>query len=362
MNTIKKSNAYSKLSDNKLQSCTTALQLGESVVGVPGDLMDPEELANGTVSDGNMVLYLSLLYNAFKEKYQGQTKESILKRIAELEARLKVLVGENEELKSRKGDVEFHLRDLGKKLDHVTEEKHTLLVLKEQKETELGSLKETCSKEKHDLQGNVNELQKNIVLLKSSSGENQNQLKSAKDEVKKERDSVKEELQKTKDKLTKEKETLLPQQEKLLSSLKKAQKDREELEEKMRQKQEENSRTIHLIRKHLLQHVKDMHVWKVFLDQGKEYDAEDLHSVMEPELEALSFAVQMTTLDKAISEENSKLDELHHERVEAEKEMSKAHQQPQTVPLKKEEPKPTAPAGKEKAPPTKKKKEPTKKT
>jgi len=174
--------------------------------------------------------------------------------------------------------------------------------------------------------------------------------------VKKERDSVKEELQKTKDKLTKEKETLLPQQEQLLSNLKKAQKAREELEEKFRQKQEENSRTIHLIRKHLLQHVKNMHVWKVFLDQGKEYDAEDLHSVMEPELGALTFAEQMTTLDKATTEENTKLDELRQERINAEKELSKAHQQ--TVPVKKEEPK--ASASKDKL--DKKKKKETKKT
>jgi len=85
----------------------------------------------------------------------------------------------------------------------------------------------------------------------------------------------------------------------------------------MKQKQEENSRTIHQIRKHLLQHVKDMHVWKVFLDQDKEqYEADDLHIVMEPELEDLPFSQQMSTLDKAISEENSKLDELLHQRVE----------------------------------------------
>jgi len=228
------------------------------------------------------------------------------------------------------------------------------LVAKEQKETELGSFKESYSKEKHELQANVAELQKNILLLKSASGENQHQLQSAKDEVKKERDSLKDELQKTKAKLTKEKEELLPQQEQLLSSLKKAQKAREELEEKMRQKQEENSRTIHLIRKHLLLHVKDMHVWKVFLDQPKEYDAEDLHSVMEPELEALSFSVQMTTLDKATTEENTKLDELHQERIEAEKELMKALQQ-QSVPLKKEEHK--VPIGSSKDKEKKKKKE-----
>jgi len=204
------------------------------------------------------------------------------------------------------------------------------LVAKDQKETELGGLKQTYSSEKQELKGNVTELEQNILLLKSSSGENQHQLNSAKDEVKKERDSVKEELHKTKDKLTKEREeVLLPEQEALISNLKRAQKAREELEEKMRQKQEENSRTIHLIRKHLLQHVKDMHVWKVFLDQDKEYEAENLHIVMEPELEALAFSIQMTTLDKAISEENTKLDELLHERIESEKEAKLQQQQQQ---------------------------------
>jgi len=348
----KNSHAYSKYNpDDKVQNCVNALQLGESVVGIPGDLIEPTELADGSISDNNMVLYLSLMYNAYKEKYQGQTKETILKRIEELEARLKALIVENEELKGRKGDVELSLKDLSKKLSFVSEEKQTLLVSKEQKETELGTLKESYSKEKHDLEKNVHELEQNIALLKSASGENQHHLESAKDQMKKERDAIKDELQKTKDKLNKEKEELQHEQEELLSNVKRAQKAREELEEKMKQKQEENSRTIHLIRKHLLQHVKDMHVWKVFLDQDKEqYEADDLHIVMEPELESLPFSQQMTTLDKAVSEENTKLDELLQKRVE---EVSQA--------AKIKEKATVAAQSKEQSKDKKKKKEPTKK-
>jgi len=115
---------YSKYpAAEKLSNCNEALKLGESVIGIPGDLIEAAELAEGKVSDGNMVLYLSLVYNAYKEKYQGQTKETILKRIADLEARLKVLLIENEELKSMKGNVELTLRDLSGKLVVVTEEK-----------------------------------------------------------------------------------------------------------------------------------------------------------------------------------------------------------------------------------------------
>jgi len=302
---------------DKLNNCTEALKLGESVIGIPGDLIDPAELSEGKVSDGNMVLYLSLLYNAYKEKNQGQTKESIMKQITDLEARLKELIIENEELKSVKGTVELKVRDLTEKLHFETEEKRVLLTSKEEVETVLGTLKETYSKEKTDLNSTITELEENITLLKSASGENQSQLESAKEEVKKERDIMREELQKTKAQLTKEKEDLQSEHEELLSNVRRVQKAKEELEEKMKQKQEEHSRSIHLLRKHLLQHVRDLHVWKVFLEQDREYESEDLHVVMEPEIESiLPFSKQVSTLDTAINEENVKLDSLQRERQE----------------------------------------------
>eukprot|EP01123_Difflugia_compressa_P000793 TRINITY_DN1091_c0_g1_i1.p1 TRINITY_DN1091_c0_g1~~TRINITY_DN1091_c0_g1_i1.p1 ORF type:complete len:532 (-),score=122.91 TRINITY_DN1091_c0_g1_i1:54-1649(-) len=308
---------YSKFPPgDKLNNCNQALKLGESVIGIPGDLIDPAELAEGKISDSNMVLYLSLIYNAYKEKNQGQTKENIMKRISDLEAHLKVLLVENEELKSIKGNVELSIKDIEQQLEVVTEEKNALFLSKEERETELGSLQESYSKEKTELEGTIQELEENINLLKSASGENQHQLESAKEEVKKERDSIREELQKTKDKLNKEKEDLLAENDLLTANVRRAQRAREELEERMKQSQEEHSKTIHLLRKHLLQHVRDMHVWKVFLEQDREYESEDLHLEMEPELESMPFAEQIATVDTAISEENTKLDELLKERQE----------------------------------------------
>jgi len=216
---------YSKYtSDDRMRNITDALKIGETVIGIPGDLVDPEELANGTISDGNMVLYLSLLYNAYKEKYQGQTKDSILKRISSLEERLRELITENEELKSNKNNIELKLKTISEQLEIATEENSTILHSKEEVETELGSLKETYSKEKTELQGTISELVENINILKSASGESQHHLESAKEEIKKERDSIREELQKTKEKLNKEKEDLQSEQEQLLSSVSRAQK------------------------------------------------------------------------------------------------------------------------------------------
>jgi len=230
---------------------------------------------------------------------------------------------ENEELKSNRHRVELTVKDLSEKLEIVTEEKQGLVMTKEEVETQLGELKESYSKEKAELSSTVKELEENITLLKSSSGENQTHLESAKDEAKRERDNIREELQKTKDKLTKEKEDLQAEQEELLTNMRRAQKAREELEEKMSQQQEDHGRAIHLLRKHLLQHVRDMHVWKVFLDQDREYESEDLHVVMEPELESMPFENQVLTLDTAISEENDKLDVLLKGKHEEEKELPK---------------------------------------
>jgi len=165
------------------------------------------------------------------------------------------------------------------------------------------------------------------VLLKSSSGENQTHLESSKEEAKRERDNIREELQKTKDKLSKEKEDLQAEQEELMTNMRRAQKAREELEEKMSQQQEDHGRAIHLLRKHLLQHVRDMHVWKVFLDQDREYESEDLHVVMEPELESMPFDNQVVTLDTAVTEENDKLDVLLKQKQEEEKETERVTKQ-----------------------------------
>jgi len=93
---------------------------------------------------------------------------------------------------------------------------------------------------------------------------------------------------------------------------------REELEEILKKQQEAHSKSIHALRKHLLQHVHDMHVWKVFLEQDREYESEDLHIVMESELEGMDFGEQVATLDTAITEENERLEKLLKEReVEA---------------------------------------------
>jgi len=211
--------------------------------------------------------------------------------------------------------------------------------LRDQLSTQFSELQDSYKKETMELKEKIEELQQNIKLLQSSSADTTTHLQSAKDEMKKERDSIKEELKKTKEQLAKEKEELTNKQNELLSNLKKNNKAREELEELMNKKQEAHGQSVHALRKRLLKHVHDMHVWKNFLDQERDYESEDLHVTMGPELVEFPFTEQVHTLDTAISEENVKLDSLQKER-EAEIKASG-----ETVSVKKSEEVKKAPTG-----------------
>ena len=58
-------------------------------------------MSEGKTSDKNIVLYLSLWFNAFKELNQGISKEELMRRIQELEDKIRKMMEENEELRRR---------------------------------------------------------------------------------------------------------------------------------------------------------------------------------------------------------------------------------------------------------------------
>jgi len=292
--------------EEKERNCLEGLRIAEEKIGLP-QIIEHEELAAGKTSDKNLVLYLSLFYNAYKEKAQGLSKDSILDRIKELEETLKRLTEENENLRNSKLHLEHSQKDLSEKLSVLSEEKSTLLSSKEEVETILGSLQESYDSEKTSLQTTIDELSANVDLLKASGEDATTNLEQAKEEMKKERDLVKEELAKTQEQLNKEKEELEAEQDELTNNLKRATKTREKLEEEMSANQDTHTKSIHALRTHLLQHVQMMHVYKNFLEQDREYESEDLHIVMETELEDMSFADQIKALDTAINEEYEKL-------------------------------------------------------
>lgn len=298
---------------DKVGNCTTGLKIGEEKVNVPA-LMDANELAAGKVSEKNLVLYLSLWFNAFKELDAGVSKDSLLKRIKELEELVRKLKEENDALREKKDKLEVTVEELTTKLQKLQEEHDKLKSTHEETIRELQQLKATSLQEKNNLELRVSELTENIKALQANSGDTVSALQSKVDEITRERDSLKEDLKNLKDQHAREKKELEEKNALLQADLNKSRKMREELEEIMKKQQENHSKSIHVLRKHLLQHVHDMHVWKVFLEQDRMYDSEDLHIAMEKDLESLPFHEQIQTLDEAITEENNQLERLLKER------------------------------------------------
>jgi len=64
----------------------------------------------------------------------------------------------------------------------------------------------------------------------------------------------------------------------------------------------------------LAKHLKEMHEWKVFLAQGREYESENIQLVVEKEISEFSFDDQLVTLAEALSEESEKLKSFDRER------------------------------------------------
>lgn len=235
------------------ENCTSGLTIGEEKANVPA-IVDADELASGKVSEKNLVLYLSLWFNAFKEKDAGLSKDMLQKRIKQLEELVRQLTAENEALKADKGTLEVTVTELTEKLNDLQSKHDALLLTHEETSRELASLKETYLSEKNRLESKLTELEENIASLKGDSDESVTLLQNQKDEITKERDALREELRKTREELQKEKEELQAQNAELQASLNKSKKMREELEELLKQQQEDHSKSIHALRKHLLQH------------------------------------------------------------------------------------------------------------
>jgi len=68
-------------------NCKLALNTAEEKMGIPA-ILDYDELSSGKCNDKQLQLYLSLMYNAYREKDLGMTKESLLKRVQELEEKV----------------------------------------------------------------------------------------------------------------------------------------------------------------------------------------------------------------------------------------------------------------------------------
>jgi len=234
--------------------------------------------------------------------------------LKDLEEKVRFYEEENAALRITQGNLKVQEQNLSMTFTEIVSEKTTLLTAKEEIETQLGELNESYKKEKVGLQTKVEELNEEIKVLKSSADSSTTTLQNEKDELAKEREHLKEELKSAKEKLTKEKEEIAAKNDELASNLKKVNKLREELEEIMQQQEQNQTRTITALRKHLLRHVRDMQVWKGYLERDREYDVEPLVVISDGDCEKLPYPSQINELDEALQHENNRLEKLLRER------------------------------------------------
>eukprot|EP01126_Amoeba_proteus_P067446 TRINITY_DN9968_c0_g1_i3.p1 TRINITY_DN9968_c0_g1~~TRINITY_DN9968_c0_g1_i3.p1 ORF type:complete len:418 (-),score=128.96 TRINITY_DN9968_c0_g1_i3:93-1346(-) len=305
---------------NKEHNCSTAIQLAEEVINVPA-IIEASELANNEASERNIVLYLSLWHNAFKEMLQGDSKEVLQMKMKDLETKIKSLSTENEEMLKKKQTQVDSSVTLSGNVIQVQSKCVEFLSKKQEWETKLGELNEEYSSTKETMEQQISNLRAKIDLSSASSSERQTAIRNQIQDTFGEREKFRSELQKLKEELEKENMEMRLRNSKLKNQIEKEKKLRDQLEMQLMRSQEEQGRQINDLKKLLLKHVHDMHNWKIFLEQDKEYISEDLHIHMEVELDDLSFDEQVLTLDSAIQEENDTLVKLQEERGKKKKDV-----------------------------------------
>jgi len=114
--------------------------------------------------------------------------------------------------------------------------------------------------------------------------------------------------------MKRENEEIAEKNAQLRKRLEQEKKEREALEQHLSKIQEEQGAAVIDLHKHLSKHVKDMHTWKDFLEQDKDYDSVDLHIHMADDLKNESFVQKVDIIEGAFNEETTTLQRLLQER------------------------------------------------
>jgi len=112
-----------------------------------------------------------------------------------------------------------------------------------------------------------------------------------------------EELLKENKKLEREIEEIEKQFNKFSKKLAKEERARKELQKQMERQKKDWDMGVSAIRRDLLQHIADMNIWKIFLEQNDDYKVDDSKLHTEDEFSSKGHAEQIVGLDGALQEE-----------------------------------------------------------
>jgi len=301
-------------------NCKYALDTAEQKMGIPA-ILDSADLSTGKCNDKQLQLYLSLMYNAYKEKDLGMTKESLMKRVAELEQKLILLQEENLSLKaSIEAAMKSH-SSLNHTLDLKSEEHSKVRRSKEDLTTKFRILQEKYDSDKLRWENELSQLKAQKAKLSENSDAETTRLQQAWETASAQRDAIRDELRKTKEELFKERELLESEQKKLLAKLDRAKKTREGLESVMKGSESSHAKVGPVLSRSVIQHANDMNHWIPILEscrelQHKDVKVPDVNSVVKKDYDQ-----QLEALSTLVQAQNKDLDKLLRERTEEAKEV-----------------------------------------
>jgi len=306
--------SYGSGKDQYGHNCKSALEIAESKLQIPTTIIDWQDLSSGAANEKQLVLYLSLLFSAYKERDQSMSKGALARKVKELEEQLRILKKENEELKAQTNDLANKVHNLEETLS-LQQNKHlSLKTTTEETTSKLSSLQEEYNQSTLSWDQQIASLKSQMASQLDSSDAQTTELQNSWDKMTAQRDKVREELNNAKDEWKKEKESLEQENESLLSNLKRNAKMKEQLEEIMKAQKENHDKTILALRRHLLQHMSDLNVWKPYLEEDREYKAESVKLPSSESLETKEFSSQISTLDGVVLGENKRMEKLLKER------------------------------------------------
>lgn len=301
---------------NKVDNCTNALQTALEKIGIP-QLMDPLKLAAGSSDEKSMVLYLSLVQQAFARKFADQAanaektdirsqlkavtteRDDLLRAKTSLEEELLLLRGSGDDWKSKCKELEEENDKLRKQLAEANKR----LTYLEEKLRVMEELQKTEAEERAQLEGELTKLKEDNEKLRREKRDAEEE----RDEFKRERDALERE------------------QRDMMDSMEAFKAARTKMEGEFDHRSKLGLLGLDALRINLLEHLKDMHIWKTYLEQDRQYQSEGIQVATESAIAQSSFEDQLTALTTALGSENTKLQTLlkEREREEAEKKANK---------------------------------------
>jgi len=257
---------YSMDMSNSIANSTLAFKITEEQLKVP-ILLNPENLSAGKEQEKSIVLYISLLYNAYTNEQDKRKLEGFTENKTSLSLQERITMVEEENTTIRE------------KITVLSEKVHSLQKMSETKNEE---------------------------LIKMNRAKNESMIA-----VKQERENLK----MAKEKIEKEKEAIATENVELLNQLKKSEKQREKLEEMLANIKKENRSNFDEFQKALTIHLRHLNVWKNhFKTENKEFESEKIQLLKDKEIQGKDAYGQLGSVVSSIAHEDLKLEVLRKEK------------------------------------------------